>query len=595
MIIRDSFAVWHFSVTSVLQRVLWALLLLLLCGVGSALSAMQAQPRVFISPIVHKPFEASIVPFTKETFHKEMGVNAVNMGIDDDGCRHNSGFSEYDYYIVCCPYSLFSAVSSEWDERSKKFTVPLDAGFVDWVLSDAGMGATWKIVQERNIRVMQQIAAAQNKVPMDPKDFVLEQEEISVIDKYKYALRCYAKRGARPAFMAKIALTAAWSIRVHLNRQLTDPDLLGGVSELNTRIGQHVDEDKSFNIQKWLIIYENVRTKKLSDEAYLVASCAQIGLELRLGNHDACRKILDAMRQRFSALPQDHKLRLVLRERQSFINTYRDFIDASVISFVRAIAGEEVRRAQLPVTMIAIAEGFRRSGQIDNAIDWYLAVDHLPETDRERRLALKAAGKKPVDSDSSAFHFAWKAMDKLEQLMSLNPEREARIIGEDSKLLHAIVTKNLGTSRHKNPDWRPTTGAPIEGLEALLDHMGKSLINYEFRLGRWPSTLGQLWDDGAIADWNRLNRFHCPVTGAAFAYAAPKFAREKLFNPRTVLIASRQAVETADGRQFLNYLANDTLYWSASLMQPGDHAPKPQAVGVEQDKHQENPETSTGE
>ena len=545
----------------------------LLLFVVVSLSAASVQRRTLTSPIVNKPFEADVVPLTALNFRDESGDSPANMGIDADGCRHHSGFSEYNHYVITCPYSFFTAVSVEWNERTGRFTQPLDQDFVTWLRSGDGLNTEWVNARNRKYKTAQAIARAQGK-PIGPvTEYVIPQEQIGIERKYEFAIKCYNKRNARDAFMAKIALTGAWALRVHLNRQITDPDLEGGVKEVNARIERHIEEGEGFDAQKWLKIYRNIfKNSRLSDEGYFIAGSALLGLELRVGSHKECDEVIADMHKRFQDIKHGEKLRGIVRERQRMLEQYRRFLDTSIYYFAKAIANEEIRRVQLPSTMIAIAEGLRRLNYTHQSIDWYLALDNMEETDPELRQSIVEMGKAPAPHAPSLVHVGWQAHQRVQELMKTVPGREEKITGDDAPLLNAIVNRGLGLSTHVNPNWQPETKASVKDLEIMLGELGKALIDYEFRLGYWPETLGQLWDDGAIPDWNRFNRFHCPVSGAKFRYAKPPSSREKLAN-KTILIACTRPVQTIHGPRYLNYLANNSLIWTEQPQQTNVRAP----------------------
>ncbi len=545
----------------------------MLCLLVSGLFAAQVQPRTLISPITNKPFDVNIIPFRAKDFVNQATNSPANMGIDADGCRHHSGFSEYDHYIVTCPYTYFTAVSVEWNERTGRFTQPLDAKFKKWVRSGKGLHTDWINDRNQKYKTYQQIQRAKGEPVAPINEFVIPQDQIAIDKKYTFALRSYSQRNARSAFMAKVSLTAAWAIRVHLNRQLSDPDLEAGVKEVNAKIARHIDEGEAFNLDKWHKLYRNLfHNTSLSNEAYFISGSTLLGLELRKGSYAECGEVIEKMQKRFSKLEKGEKLRGITRERKRMLGTYRTFLDSAVVYFAKAIADEEIRRSQLPTTMIAVAEGLRRTNHIDQAIDWYLAVDNMDETEPALRKSIKEQGLAPAPHAPTLVHIGWLANKRVDELMKLSPGRERVIKGPESKLLNAIVNQKLGLAVHKNPNWEPVVGANVKELEIMLNELGKALIDYEFRLEMWPDNLGNLWDDGAIPDWNRFNRFRCPVTGAPFNYAKPKTKREKL-PTKTVLIACSRPVETAKGPRYLNYLANNSLVWTEKPLQPATRAP----------------------
>ncbi len=544
-----------------------------LCSAVSGLMAAQVQPRTLISPINNKPFDVNIVPFDMQTFRDESANSPANMGIDSDGCRHHAGFSEYEHYIVSCPFSFFSAVSVEWNERSGRFTQPLSKDFVSWVRSSKGLNTEWVTARNQKFKTEQKLARLRGEDAGPVNEFVMKQNQIGIDRQYEYALRCYAKRGARSAFMAKVALTAAWAVRVHLNRQLSDPDLEGGVREVNARAERHIKENEAFDLKKWHGIYTNIfKGSGLSNEGYFIAGTTLLGLETRMGGFEECDEILEAMGKRFQKVEHGEKLRGITRERRSMLGAYRKFLDAAVVSFAMAIANEEIRRSQLPTTMIAVAEGLRRTNHIDQAIDWYLAIDNMDETEPALRKSIEEMGKAPAPHAPTLVHIGWQAHQRALELIKKMPGREMVISGPDSHLLNAIVELKLGTSEHVNQHWEPTTGAHVKELELMMSELGKALVNYEYKLEYWPDQLGNLWDDGAIPDWNRFNRFRCPVTGSPFRYEKPKISR-KAMPKNTVLIACTRPVATANGPRYLNYLVNNSLVWSEQPLQTNTRAP----------------------
>ena len=91
-------------------------LALAMIGIGAGqLFAANVQEANFKSPITAQPFSALIlIPPGKN----DDTAMSTDMGSDDDTCHHASGISEYEYTIVTCPYSYFSALSDEYDQRT---------------------------------------------------------------------------------------------------------------------------------------------------------------------------------------------------------------------------------------------------------------------------------------------------------------------------------------------------------------------------------------------------------------------------------------------------------------------------------------------
>ncbi|NRA39474.1 MAG: hypothetical protein HRU15_15140 [Planctomycetes bacterium] len=428
------------------------------------------------------------------------------------------------------------------------------------------------MARNRKFKVAQHVARLQGKEIGGIDSFVIPQDQVGVDNKYTYALRCYAKRGARDAFMAKVSLTAAWAMRVHLNRQLSDKDLAGGVKEVNDRINRHIDEDEEFDLEKWHKIYGDIfHNANLSNEGYFVVASSYLGLELRVGGHAKCDEILGKMSNRFADMKHGEKLRGITRERRRVLKEYRKFLSESTFSFAKAISKEEIRRSDLPTTMLAVAEGLRRSGSAEEAIDWYLAIANLDETEPELRETIRKEKRAPSPHASFYVHIGWKA-DLMIEKMTHGRVRELIIQGRDSFLLNAIVNEDLGTPEHKNPNWKPVTGGSIKELEFMINELGKSVIEYEFRLGKWPQSLGELWSVGVIPDWNRFNRFHCPVSGMPFMYTAQTKVRENIAK-KTVLVRTSQAIATNQGPRYLNYLVNNTLVWTEAPVAVGQVVP----------------------
>jgi len=58
-----------------------------------------------------------------------------------------------------------------------------------------------------------------------------------------------------------------------------------------------------------------------------------------------------------------------------------------------ALKIEEFPRSRLPPNMMAVAECLRRSGAEKNAMNWYLALAQMPETQPRMRAEIRAQGK----------------------------------------------------------------------------------------------------------------------------------------------------------------------------------------------------------
>jgi len=89
------------------------LIMMLMGGLPNVASALQMQNADLVSPVTGNVFPVIVVPANQNG-----GDTLADMGADDDGCRHSSGASEYDYYVATDPTSYFSALTAEWDEKS---------------------------------------------------------------------------------------------------------------------------------------------------------------------------------------------------------------------------------------------------------------------------------------------------------------------------------------------------------------------------------------------------------------------------------------------------------------------------------------------
>ena len=125
---------------------------------------------------------------------------------------------------------------------------------------------------------------------------------------------------------------------------------------------------------------------------------------------------------------------------------------------------------------------------------------------------------------------------------------------------------HLGTLDFVNPNWKPSVGAEAQDSAFVLDLIGKGVLVYQQRYGEWPATLGELWLKDIHHDRIRVNRFHCPVTGAPFAYKALIGDQAA----RTVLVATSEPVPTKDGKRYIGFLANNTVVWSESPLPAGE-------------------------
>jgi|GEM_PF-3559448 len=537
----------------------------LLIGVSS-IAAMQIRELELISPITGQHFRAVTTPLSQSTTHSE-GVLA-DMGSDDDGCRHSTNMGEYDRYVVTDPTSYFSALAIEWDDRTGRFTQPLSNSFKEWVLKqfNTEFKADWTAAFNRS----KQIAAAQGQLPPDRAAFVMGQDSIPVEKRFALALECYGQRGARPAVLAKLALNAAWALRTRAQLPITDPRLAGGMEEVNNLVMREVKDREGFSLQKWYGIYRSIFDRsRLTPSGYFVAGQVLFGFEMRRGDVKACEEIVEKMLKRFEANKDNSDglefHRGLVRSMKRTEATYRGFLDTAALHFRTAVAQEEFTRARLPEILLAVAECLRRAGRTEAAMDWYQTLALLPETQRQLRADIRTENRFPSPTAPYLVQLGWIADTHIAELKKLHPNHPDKPSGADTPLLTAILFEGLGTVEYKNPNWQPASGATDRDSAGVLDLIGKGVLLFHERLGEWPESLGELWAKDLINDRNRLNRFHCPATGAPYAYVQP------LGNiaPRTILVAGSQPIVTEKGRLYPAYLANNTLVWSAEEPKPG--------------------------
>ena len=228
----------------------WRFSLLWLAMAVLALPAAQIEPRQVTSPMTGQPFHIDEVPVTSGGQRVLGKASSADMGTDSDGCRHDSGASEYDYYIATCPYTYFSALSVEW-RPDGRFASALAPELKQWLTGPNGFHTEWVTDRERYYKRATTMAKAQGGT-LPPRDqWVIPQGMIEVSKRYRFALECYAKRGAPPSMMARIALNGAWAVRVDMNRPLVDSRLKGGIEEVNLRLQRYVSGDQGFELETW--------------------------------------------------------------------------------------------------------------------------------------------------------------------------------------------------------------------------------------------------------------------------------------------------------------------------------------------------------
>ncbi|MFW5829709.1 MAG: hypothetical protein ACOCXA_05560 [Planctomycetota bacterium] len=556
--------------------------LLLCCLMGSApLFATQLQERELLSPIVNRPFTVKTIPFSALTFRHDSVAQPADMKTDDDGCRHNSGLSEYDYYVATDPYSYFTAATVEWDDKTPRFRNRLEDSFKRWVRDE--LHSEWIIERNQIYKREREFARRQGK-EMPPRDeWVIPQSALPIERRYKLALRCYRERNARPAFMAKLALMGSWALRVALNRPIIESDLSAGVGEVNDRVQRQAPTDRAYNAdtinedfdpELWLRIYKRVfESGNLSPEGAWVAGSTYFGLVLRQGDVDEAQRVLDRLAERFKRVDGQlgTKLRALIKDRRLTLKDYLEFTRNAVGLFIQAIQNEEIARTQLPPHVMVVAEGLRRSGRYQEAYDWYLTLARMDETQKALRDQIRGEGGVPDLRAGSLVQLGWLADSYLEYLSREKGIREAKTPqGPHAGICNAILHGGLGTADFDNPAWRPSSDAGVVDAQAQLDRIGKTLMEQHMRQGSWPERLADLWLVGIIPDWNAVNRFHCLATGEPYAYRPPESEPGR----RIVLVAMSAPVRTAQGLRYGAYLMDNSLVWTAEPPTPGEPPPR---------------------
>lgn len=532
--------------------------------------ALQVQDMTLVSPVTSQKFDIVGVP-TEQSSHPDL----ADLGADDDGCRHTTGPSEYQYYIATDPYTYFSALTTEWDARSGRFREELPPDMKDWVIKT--FNSDWQIDHATAYSLALKTAEVQGLAKPDRKSFVMPQGGIPLEKRYKLALTCYSKRGARAVALAKIALTASWALRAEFCVPFGGQSIDGGYEEVNEVISRHVKPGETFLISKWLPIYKDVfDSNSLTPEAYLVCGLTYFGLVIRDGDLTEARRVLTKMQERFDSdsKPKTETLRGLVRVRKRKLeDNYVPFLTTAALNFIRAIASEEFPRSRLPPNMMAVAECLRRTGGENekNSLNWYLALAQMPETQPRLRAEIRAQGKALSADAPFQVQLGWVADQQIARLKAAGVEHNGTIGGPEQKLLTAIVYENFGGKGFVNPDWKPRTGGTQEECALALNLIGQAAMDFTFRKNAWPQNLDELWEQDVLKDRNRVNRFCCPVTGERFLYKAMP-GDVTTAAPRTVVLATARPVPTAQGPRYGAYLANNQLLWSVEPLTPGSVA-----------------------
>ena len=515
------------------------------------------------SPVTGRWFYASITPLNQSD------TALSDMGADDDGCRHSSNRVEYARYVVIDPTSYFSALSSEWDDKTGRFAQPLTPEFKQWV--DQTFNGTLVTDIQKAFSDVQKVRSAQNLPPLDRDKFVMGQESVSVERRFEYALQCYERRGARSAVLAKLALTGAWATRARFQLPISDPRLAGAFEEVNDKVVRQIKDGEQFELNKWYGIYRDIFAKAdLKPSAYLVAGQVAFGFASRVGDRKESEEIVEKLMERFKPNRENNEgfefqrgiVRTIKRQHLEYIQ----MLSRAARDFRRAIAEEEFTRAKLPEVVLAVAECLRRSGNTTDAVDWYLALAQMGETQPKLRADIRAEGKAPGPSAPYHVQLGWMADRHLVALADAGVAHSGVPSGADKGLINAILFEGLGTLEFSNPNWKPRSGANAEDSAFVLDLIGKGVLVHSLRFGEWPTSLGELWIKDIHKDRNRVNRFYCPATGSPYLYK--QLSGEPA--AKTIVVATREPVQTKDGKRFIGYLANNSLVWSEAPLQPGD-------------------------
>jgi hypothetical protein len=546
------------------------IILAILGGLAAPLSAFQLEEKQLICPITGRAFKVQLIPTRagKELLFGAPGP--ADMGSDEDGCRLDSGFNEYDYYVITSPWCYFSAMSVEWDENGR-YAAQLPPAFKEWI---QGKDVNGEWITDRNAsynRFKRRFGNSGIVIP-DIKDWEIPQDEISVDKKYRLALDCYRQRGAPARLLAKLALNGAWAVRAHLNRPFIHKNLEGGVEEVNDRLNRLLVEGEKFNREKWATVYRDIFTgESLTDPGYFVAGFIHLGFTLRQGRMQDALGILDTMLTRFEDKEKYTVFRGLIYNRRTLITQgYIRFLRDAASEFAKALAAEEIPRPRMPTVVLAMAEIRRRLDDVRGAMDWYLCLAQMAETQPAVRNDLRQSGGAPGAEAPFLVHLGWQADQMIAQLAQLGVENTGKPVGEGRDLINLIIHEGLGTAEYLNPNWKPVVGKDSQTVAFLLGEVGKNLLTYQLRVKVFPDSLDDLWLDGYVKDRNALNRFCCPQTGDRFLYTPP--ADQPL--QQTVLVATASPVTTAGGERYAAFTYGAQVVWSAKPILPGSlHQP----------------------
>ena len=522
-----------------------------------ALPALQLQDVELVSPVGGGRFPA-VVPGGQPGSMS----GPADMGEDVDGCRHSSGPSEYDYYVVVDPHTYFAALASEFDQRTGRFQAELPPEAADWVRKE--YSSEREIDYNHAFQYAIKASRAMGRPPPERKTFVVPQSSIPVEKRYRLALSSYERRGARHVVLAKLALTGAWALRCRAQLPVTHQELSGGFEELNSRIAGKIKDGEAFDLAKWTGVYQAILDSDgLSREGYAVCATTLFGFLLRGGDVQGCKELVTKAGERLGRDDKPDVLRGLIRERKRLLEDHNRLLAVAAERFVAALRAEEIVRSRIPEILLVVGECNRRLGLNERACDWYLGLGRLPETQPVARKAMRFEGKVRALPADKPYHvqLGWIADEQLEKLMRAGTPHPGEFNGPDRGLLVAIVNEGLGSSNYNAPGWKPGTGGTQTDCAVVLDLVGKGILEQAFRLGTWPKTLGELWEREVVRDRNRVNRFNCPVTGKPLVYAEPPGDLSSIA-PSTVLVATSAPIATPDGPRFAAFCANTRLVWT---------------------------------
>ena len=551
------------------KQIIFAIALPTLLACGS-LHAIDMRDLVLVSPVTNNRFPVVSVPPVQGR-----GESLADMGADTDGCRHSSGASEYDYFVAIDPQTYFTALIAEWDDRSGKFHGHINADFKAWLEKE--FNSQLQVDIDKGYKLAQSVAKARGIPPPDRRTFLLSQGDIPIERRYDYAYKCYLKRGARPAALAKIALMGAWALRCRANLPIAHSTLTGGYSEVNDKVARRIIPGEKFTLEKWLPIYRDIFSNaRLTDEGYLIAGLTTFGMELRDGNLEKSQDILSKLTERFKDNEKGEILRGIVRSRITLLREYLAFVNKASAHFMEAIANEEFPRIKLPETMLVVAECLRRQSSaaggndasLARAMDWYMALAKMAESQPKLRDEMRAQGRAPGPDAPLQVQLGWIADTQYQRLTDAGVVHAGSIAGGDKTLLSAIVFDRLGFADFANLGWRPVTGANQADCAVILNMIGKAVLDFAFRNDTWPQTIGELWERGVISDRNYLNRFCCPVSGKPYLYTYLP-GDVSTTSPSTVVVTTSEPVPTNQGPRYGIFLGNATVVWSATPAKPG--------------------------